>query len=135
MITEVEVRDTLKRFPLYHTGHTVLVGPSPTKLVPGAVFVSYRTTKGDHHGKTHLSLQFEGSTCYLVGIGLEPMYRGVGLGKELYGIAEKIARQVGSMKVVMTPSGKTSTGETRKDYVKKLGYREIPNSIEVEKIL
>ena len=132
--TEADVRDVLKRFPLYHPGHKVII--SSTELIPGAIIVSYRTNNRSHNETTHLSLQFQGDTCYIVGIGLDPCYRGAGLGEELYRISENIARQAGSSRVVMTPSGKTATEETRLNYVKrKFGYTEISGSFEVEKIL
>ncbi len=131
--TETDVRGALKRFPFYHAGHNVTI--AKTELVPDAITVSYRTAKGNHHNTTHLSLQVQGDICYIVGIGLEPLYRGTGLGEEFYGIAENIARQAGCKRVVMTPSGHTVTGEDRREYVKrKLGYTEI-NDVEVEKVL
>ena len=135
ILTEEDVRHVLKRFPLYHAGHKVIV--NSIKLIPDAVTVSYRTNNGDHRGTTHLSLQFQDDTCYIVGIGLEPCYRGLGLGEELYRISKNIARQAGSGKIVMTPSGTTATGETRSDYLKrKLGYRQIViGSVEVQKLL
>lgn len=133
MISEDAVRRCLVRFPLYHGGHMVIV--SQAGIVPDAVTISYRTKNGSHFGTTHLSIQVEGCTCYIVGIGLDPQYRGVGLGEELYQIAENIAVRSGCTRVVTHGSGKTAKGDTRKNYLKRRGYTDIDGSVEVEKIL
>ena len=114
-------------------GFPVIV--KPNDIVPDSITASYRAEPGNHRGKTHLSLQFQEDTCFIVGIGLEPRYRGAGLGEELYGIAEQIAQQCGCRRIVMHPSGEAITGKTRKEYTMKLGYVGIPGSFEVEKIL
>ncbi|MBS3051255.1 MAG: GNAT family N-acetyltransferase [Candidatus Aenigmarchaeota archaeon] len=143
MITEAEVRLTLKDFPLYRAEHDVrvILRRADQILQCDTVLITYRTKPGCPWGATqgsettHFDLQVEGDTCYLVEIGLNSELRGVGLGEELYTIAESIARQAGCNRIVMHASGTTITGNTRKEYAMERGYREIPGSVEVEKIL
>jgi len=130
------MRGILKRFPLYHAGHTITISTNED-LAPGAVNLGYKTTEGNPDGTTHFTLQFkeDEDTCYIAWIEIEDLYKGTGLGAELYSIAEEMARQCACRRIVMHPSGRTFTGESRRDYVLRRGYRTIEGSVEVEKIL
>jgi GNAT superfamily N-acetyltransferase len=80
-------------------------------------------------------LNIDGDTCYLLHINLSKSLRGNGNGKELYESIEEFSRVEGLRRVVMFPSGTTFCGDSRRNYVHRIGYRDITPNGEVEKIL
>ena len=132
--TREMVREVVSGFSLYNPDHGVNVYISDT-FSPGSRMIQYRTKKQNiPWWTTHFELQVDNDSCYLLEIEVEEGQRGKGIGKELYGIVENVARKCGCRRVVMTASGNTVTGKTRKEYAEGLGYREIKD-LEVEKII
>lgn len=132
-----QLRDLMKqclerRFPLYHSDHIVQALPLPTE---GVFWVGYRTSRRNiPMGTTHLDINIQGDTCFLLSIELEPQNRGLGFGRNLYRTVEEFAKLAGSGVVRMTPSGETPSGKTRRDYMLGLGYEPIGDR-EVQKVV
>jgi len=125
----------LETWPLYEKTHRVSSG----KFEDGKIWLSYKTLEGfpaiagASWEKTHFDVNIIDDVFYVLGIGLTKEHRGKGHGDALYRILENIARDAGCKKIQMNPSGKTQTGETRKDYLLRRGYKE--SGIEVYKDL
>ena len=83
----------------------------------------------------YFDLNIEGDICYLLNIELEEKLHGMGLGKQLYSSIEEFARRERCSRVRMTPSGRAITGESRRDYIHRLGYLDVSPNGEVEKIV
>lgn len=71
----------------------------------------------------HIHINIEGKTFYLLSIEIDNCFRGKGYGSELYNFLVEMARYIGCNRIVQTPSGKTYTGETREDYLKRRGWQ------------
>jgi len=120
-----------RRFPRFEESNL-----TESSLFPGGkIWVGYTTTdfKGGED-TTRIDLNVEGDVCYLVDIQLETGERGKGLGKALYQSVEEFATILGCNSVVMTPSGRTITGKSRKEYCLQMGY--VPfGELDVRKVL
>ena len=114
----------LKGFPLYNPEqHTVSIHDVPAN---DFVWVGYRTTESNQpHGSTHFDINIINGVFYILDIEVEKKHRGKGHGDALYKVLEEIARQAKCRWVQMKPSGWTHTGETRKAYLLRRGYRSI----------
>lgn len=117
------VLDVLLAHPAFRLEHDLRV-----KVVEPSIYVTWHARdfgRTPPQG-THLDLHIIGETCYVLGIGLAPEYRGLGQGEQLYFMAEEIAKRAGCRRIQQTPSGRTVGGEARADYlVRKLGYRVV----------
>lgn len=120
-LSKQAVLEVLAAHPAFRLEHELRV-----KVLEPSIYVTWHARD---YGRTpsqgsHLDLQLIGETCYVLGVGLAPEYRGLGQGAQLYLAAEAIAKRAGCRRICMTPSGWTVRGETRADYVvRKLGYR------------
>ncbi len=124
------VRTHLKEFPLFDESHSVLAH----KISDDKFWIGFRSA--NHRipdGTTHFDINIEKSSCYLLYIEVVESERGKGHGKKLYHIIEDFAKALGCQNVQLTPSGWTSSGRTRKEYMLSLGYRDKGDT--VEKIL
>jgi len=121
----------LEQFPLYKQEHEVRAHT----FNDGVIWLGYKTEQGIPRQTTHFDLNITDSICYLLDIELEREQRGKNNGKSLYKIIENFAREAGCKAVRQTPSDWTKAGKTREEYLLNLGYKKIPDSIEVEKIL
>lgn len=108
----------LSLWPLYDSRFTPFV-----KTLEDRMVIQYGTGPDRWHG-TDFALNIIGDICYLLSIRIDEEHRGKGLGRQLYGVVENIARDLGCREVRMMPSGMTGTKESRRDYVKRLGYQD-----------
>lgn len=124
------LRASLQAWPLYRPIHEVF----GVAMGDSAISLGYHPYgSGQRHAQTtHLDLnviQHAGvKVCYLISIGLDAEHRGQGLGRELYQLVEDFATALGCSRVVLTASGKTYRGDTRADYMRRLGY-EVDGSL------
>lgn len=80
-------------------------------------------------GITYFDIEVNGKTLYVLTIKIEKQRRGKGEGSTLYKLLETIAKFLNCNRVQMTPSGVTYTGETRKSYLLRRGYKKIGNEV------
>lgn len=121
MLDEAFVRSLLAEHPAYSPEHVVFVLERDN-----LTYVGWHATESVRNMRdgSYLDLQLDHLHCYILGIGLEPRWRGLGLGEKLYRIAERIGEHFGCGIAAMQASGKTYSGELRVYYVeRKLGYR------------
>lgn len=115
------IRNNLVDFPLYTPSHRINV-----TFREENIYIGYRTSNNNQtHGTTHFDLQITDNICYLLTIEIEKEKRGRGFGKDLYRTIENIASQQGCTRIELTASGSTSRGESRKEYMLRLGYSEL----------
>lgn len=69
-----------------------------------------------------LSLQVEGALLYIMDIAIPEAYRGLGHGARLYTMAEDVARELSCRAIAQTASGRTGTGQDRRDYLRSRGW-------------
>ena len=137
----------MQRWPLYAKRHTLLVHYIPqysvkTHELPfdrrGAVqqldscdsqqkiAISFFNTESDSvlvcNAVARWTANIIGDVFYLLSIHLPNGYRGKGYGDSLYMAVERIAADVGCRQIRQTPSGNTSTGETRQSYLNRRGW-------------
>ncbi len=117
---EATFRKVLATWPAYVTTHHVYVRQCDGYAYYG--YVGNDNWLPETSGVTRLDINVRGDTLYLLGIRLLPELRGKGLGRKLYEVVEELARQLGCSRVVQTPSGRTYSGQSRADYLRKLGY-------------
>ena len=127
------LRESLERhFPLYSQTNQILAAPINNT---NTTWIGYFTGNTPiQEEATHLDLNIEGNICFLLSIGLDQEERGKGHGRALYKAVEEFATIIGCSSVQMTASGQTKTGETRKEYMLRLGYTPL-GDIEVKKKL
>ena len=82
--------------------------------------------RGDY---SYFSVNIINGVFFILEIAVEPQYRGKGHGDALYLILESIAADCGCHRVQMMPSGWTSTGESRMDYLLRRGYRKFGTEV------
>src|SRR3989344_9146337 len=98
------VKKHLRVFPKFEEEHQVNV----VQITDRKFWVGYRTKEANLPiGTTHFDLNLIGNICYVLWIELSEQERGKGLGRQLYGIIESIAKDVGCDRVRLTPSGET----------------------------
>ena len=111
----------LATWPLYNSGNHEV---STRTLNNGGEWLGYRTASVNQITKyTHFDVNRIEKIFFILSIYLEQKHRGKGHGDALYKVLEAIAEEIGCSKVQMMPSGWTSTGETRRDYLLRRGYR------------
>lgn len=85
---------------------------------------------------SRVDVQLEDHTCYLLAIEIASMFRGIGIGLDLYRQVEQFARLAGCSEVRQTAVGTTPSGETRDSYLaRNLGYVLDPDGVETVKKL
>ncbi|MEK6847168.1 MAG: GNAT family N-acetyltransferase [Nanoarchaeota archaeon] len=137
IVEDVETADLMrsilrKRFELFDERHTVRA----RRLDDDESYIGYRTTDANiPQGSTHFDLNLIGNICYLLHIELGKEARGNGYGKQMYDSVEDFAKAVGCDRVRMMPFGRTATGESRRSYLHRKGYRDVTHEGEVEKLL
>jgi len=120
----------IRSWPLYADRHKICV-----RDIGNGVWLGYRTSPSNiTHGTSHFDVNIIGNVFYVLSIAVAPEGRGKGHGAALYRVLEDIASEWGCRRVQMTPSGCTSTGESRKDYLLRRGYKPYGDS-EVIKVL
>lgn len=134
------VRRNVSDLEIYRDGQRI-----DSKLIgEGIVWACYAPIPHkDSSLRTSFTLNLEGNVCHLASINLAENLRGKRIGERMYRVVEQIAREMGCDRVRQEPSGWTSSGETRRDYLKrKLGYVDVKSDRllqigvgEVEKIL
>lgn len=119
------VREEMSRWPLYDSKHIVRVHPMGDRFS-----IVYRPNMTAEHGfETGWSANIIGDVFYLLSIRIPPEFRGKGLGQAMYGICESIAIRAGCKEIRQTPSGKTITGETRREYLVRHGWSEATEEV------
>jgi hypothetical protein len=86
------------------------------------------------NSRFQVDIVFDRDTLYLLFVSLPSFLRGLGNGKKLYAMVEELAVDLGLPRIVATPSGTTPRGESRWDYMLRLGYTPL-NDHELEKVL
>ena len=114
------VVDKLKEFPLFKDNHVISVDLS----LNFEMHIEYMKKKeGNIAGTTYFDIYINENVCYLDKIELESWKRGKGFGRKLYSIIEDIGRNLWCDRIIMTPSGVTFKGESRRDWVmRNLNY-------------
>lgn len=121
------VRKCLRSFSKFEERHSV----KAVQIDDRKVWVGYRTTEANiPSGTTHFDLNLIDNICYILWIELSEQERGGGFGRQLYSVIEDIARDVGCDRVRLAPSGKTTSGKTRLEYMQALGYRVVGDEVE-----
>lgn len=125
------LRQHLKSWPWYRPIHEVF----GVAVGDNAISVGYHPYGSNqrHSHTTHLDINIithrNGErVCYLLTIGLDEEHRGKGHGRELYQLVEDWALEMGCVRVTLTASGSTYRGDTRADYMRRLGY-EVDGSL------
>ncbi len=121
----------LATWPLFDAeSHHVL-----TRNISGGEWLGYRTELNPLlQNVTGFDVNVLDGVFFVLSITVDLSERGKGHGNTLYKVLEAIAKNAGCIRVQMTASGWTHTGESRKDYLLRRGYREFEN-IEVVKDL
>lgn len=83
--------------------------------------------------ETYFHTNVDGDVLYLLTIQVAEHFRGRGYGDRLYDIVEDLAVDLGCREVRQTPSGWTTTKETRRSYLNRRGW--IDDGAEVYKEL
>lgn len=125
------VRDFLKYYPLYSRDQHV----HALRIENGQLVIGWTADgRATHDRTTYFDMHKIEGRLYLLHIEINEAHRGKGLGEMLYRIVEDIGIELGCDEIWQTPSGRTTTGESRMDYVvRKLGYSA--NGIEATKSL
>jgi len=120
MLTVDSIRQRLTAFSLYSPEQVVYC-----KEGDGNIYLNWQTgSMSPRNRGTYFDTQVTNGMFYLLHIEINQEYRGQGLGFQLYNIIEEIAKDSGSHTIEMTPSGWTTTRESRMAYVcRKLHYR------------
>ena len=126
------MRDILReRFELFDENHKV----DAKEMHENKLWVGYSISGFNFTERVnYFDLNIIGDICYLLHIELEKKFRGKGYGRQIYSCVEEFARRERCSRVRMMPSGTTFSGETRRDYMHKLGYTDIKPDGEVEKL-
>jgi len=119
----------LAKWQLYKPTDLVLQAPAAATTV----WIGYRTTPANMpFGTTHFDLNIIDGVCYILHVELVPEHRGRGHGAQLYDLLVAIAREWPCDRVEQTPSGWTTTGETRAKYLERHGWTLRGNIAEKE---
>ena len=137
IIEDTRIADLMRgilreRFELFDEKHTVRA----RRFGEDELWIGYTTSNSNiSHGSTRLDLNLIGNICYLLHIELGKDARGNGYGRQMYEAVEEFARAAGCDRVRMMPSGRTATGESRRNYLQRKGYMDVTPNGEVEKLL
>lgn len=128
--------EELAKWPLFIPAHEVTVHvtePGRPRVAFGYLSDLAARIYSDE-GLVLLDLELDRDTLYGLSVWLKPQHRGQGLGQQLYEVWERLGRRLGCRRIVGYPSGWTSTGETRADYMLRHGFTLMATG-EVEKVL
>lgn len=129
---EVEdfVRDVLSfEFPLWKDNHLLIA-----HQMANGISIAYMEKPRSTPNQTCFDLNIIDDILFVLFIQVVKNKRGRGYGRLLYRLVEWIGIRFECKEVRMTPSGWTSSGETRASYLERLGYELCPNG-EVRKEL
>ena len=124
-------KQCLEGWDLYKDSHKISV----KEISEGKIWIGYSDNvkmpaiAGASWETTHFHVNIIDGVLYVLSIGVSEENRGKGHGDKLYQILEHIAKDAGCKKVQMTASGRTKTGESRKDYLLRRGYKELGNEV------
>jgi ribosomal protein S18 acetylase RimI-like enzyme len=131
----IQTRTHLRTFQTYQEEHHVYARRrEPNRIAIG--YISGDPTNVESRSKsTCFDLNIIDDICYIVWINRNEEDKNQGLGRKLIQIIENLAKELGTSKVRLSPSGRETKLGTRSQLYESLGYTKINDSEELEKIL
>lgn len=123
------MRRRMTEWPLFDPARSLYA----LEIGGGDIALGYNNSQTWRSDRTYWDANIIKGRFYLLHIGVEYGQRGKGHGDALYRMLEGMAGELGCTQIRQHPSGKTATGESRRDYLIRRGWR--PDGIEVYKDL
>jgi hypothetical protein len=117
-----------RTWPLFSADNHIL---SSKTMSNDNLYVGYSNAQPDGRDDYKLGTwkaNIIGDVFYLLSIYIPENRRGEGHGDHLYRICENVAAEIGCREIRQTPSGWTPSGETRRSYLHRRGWRDCIDS-------